>query len=475
MPNGPSAFALLADSRRRLALAIALGLGVLALVVGLTTLQVRQNIRQQLAARDGEVLHAVTLMLYAEEVKEGLAGPITDPANQLSLILRSSELRGVLGVRLLDPSGRFVASFPRTVAPASLAPEHLRQLAALRPACEFHPQLSAASVFRPESSEPAPAPLHVLEVNVPLSLPEGPLAGIAQFLLEGQSLASEFARLDRHLFVQAAIAWLAGALLLGATLGWAFWRLRRAHQLVAERTQNLLRANQELALAAKTSALGAVTAHLLHGLKNPLAGLQQYVRSRATPPASDPDPDWQEAIASTSRMKAMIDHVAAVLREQATEASYEITLPELAEILASRLQPLAGQRSVKLRTLVQAEGSLTNRVANLVALILFNLLENAIEATPPGQTVTLAMRRVASGLKFEVADQGRGLAPGAPLFMPCASTKEGGTGIGLALSKQLSNHLGAELALVGTGPEGSVFGLQLPLPVEQPESVSLQT
>src|SRR5512147_2704167 len=87
-------------SRRALLLVVVAVLAVLAAAVALTTLQVRQNIRHQIARRDAEVLYAVALMHYAEDVADGLAGPITDPGSQLSIVLRSSRLRGVLGVRL---------------------------------------------------------------------------------------------------------------------------------------------------------------------------------------------------------------------------------------------------------------------------------------------------------------------------------------------------------------------------------------
>src|SRR5256885_10117139 len=45
----------------------------------------------------------------------------------------------------------------------------------------------------------------------------------------------------------------------------------------------------------------------------------------------------------------------------------------------------------------------------------------------------------------------------AHLFAPCRSSKEGGSGIGLAISKQLANHLGAQLELKSNSPAGCVF------------------
>jgi signal transduction histidine kinase len=213
-------------------------------------------------------------------------------------------------------------------------------------------------------------------------------------------------------------------------------------------------------LAAKTSALGAVTAHLIHGLKNPLAGLESFVSTR--PPTSKQETDWEQAVATTRRMQAMINQVVGVLREDQSSAAYDVTLGELEQMVRCRIQPLASERGVGFTALIRAEGALPNRVANLLALILINLVENAVQATPRGKSVTLTAAQRDGKRIFEVRDEGSGFPGDVPLFQPCRSTKEGGTGIGLALCKQLANHLAAELRLAGSTTGGCVFELSLP-------------
>ena len=448
-------------SRRLPVLIIGMALAVLAAVVTFAALQARQRIREQIAGRDAEVLYAVALWHYAEDVKDGLTGPIPSVSDQLNVALKSSELRGVLGVRLFDAEGLFIDSFPLYVTEQNLPRKHLPALKALRPASQFHPRAAMAALFYPDETAPTNT-IPLLEVCVPLHTENGSLTGIAQFLVEGNSIQAEYANLDRLLATRAFLAFGAGGIILGAALGWAFRRLRRAQQLLTERTENLARANQELALAAKTSALGAVAAHLIHGLKNPLAGLQNFVASRGSITASGDAVDWQQAVASTHRMQTMINQVVGVLREEQAGAAYEVTLKELEEIVRSRVQPLAREQGVNFVSVIQAEASLPNRAANLVALILVNLTENAVQATPMGKTVGLTVSRSGARLVFEVRDEGSGFPADMPLFMPCRSVKEGGTGIGLALCKQLANHLGAELELAASTSVGCVFALRLP-------------
>jgi signal transduction histidine kinase len=330
----------------------------------------------------------------------------------------------------------------------------------LKPESHFYDSIPSSQLFYEETNDP----IALLEINVPLHPAGKPMAAVAQFLIEGQSVKSEFARLDWRLAGQAAAAFLCSATLLGAALGWSLRRLRRAHALVAERTQNLVRANQELALAAKTSALGAITAHLIHGLKNPLAGLHSYVSARgAGTDSSDAEADWEQAALSTRRMQAMVNQVISVLREEQSRVAYEVSLIELEQVVHAQVKPISTQRGVLFVSSIQAEADLPNRVSNLIAIILLNLLQNAIQATPTGKRVTLAIHRRDTSLVFDVQDQGPGFPPDIEAFMPCRSSKEASSGIGLAICRQLSTHLGAELSLAVNSPEGCLFRLVLPL------------
>jgi signal transduction histidine kinase len=107
--------------------------------------------------------------------------------------------------------------------------------------------------------------------------------------------------------------------------------------------------------------------------------------------------------------------------------------------------------------------SLSGRRANLVTLVLRNLLQNALEATPRGGRVKLTGRSGADGIEFLVEDGGAGLPDPvrARLFQPCASTKVGGSGLGLAISHRLAAQAGGKLELVRTDAVGTCFRLVL--------------
>ena len=241
---------------------------------------------------------------------------------------------------------------------------------------------------------------------------------------------------------------------------WAYRRLRQAQALVEERTARLLRANHELALAAKTSALGSVTAHLVHGLSNPLANLQDFIASHRNGAAES---DVQSLAASTRRMQQLVNEAVSVLAEEHGGDQYQLSLAELVDVLNAKLTAAVQERATHLITVLDASGELSNRHANLILLILENLLHNALKFTPPGGIVTLRFHAVGDQVDCDVADQGTGIASeNLPrLFTPCRST-HGGSGIGLAISKQLANQLGASLELKANSTTGCVFTLRLP-------------
>jgi signal transduction histidine kinase len=255
-------------------------------------------------------------------------------------------------------------------------------------------------------------------------------------------------------------------LLICLGLGWAFARLERANRLLAARTADLQRANQALAEAARSAALGAVAAHLIHSLKNPVAGLQSFVVARHDTADPAESAEWREALAATRRMQKLIQDVVGVLRDQEAAPAYHLTLAELAQSVAASLQNLATARGVILTTRSSGEATLDNRAAGLLRLILTNLVQNGLEATPSGGRVELVLEADAQTLTAEVRDQGPGIpeAVRARLFEPVPSTKEGGSGLGLAISRQLARHLGAALELADTSPRGSVFRVRLPRP-----------
>lgn len=96
--------------------------------------------------------------------------------------------------------------------------------------------------------------------------------------------------------------------------------------------------------------------------------------------------------------------------------------------------------------------------------VLINLVRNAADASlETGGGVRVGWQRNGAGLEVWVEDDGPGLANTGNLFVPFFTTKPGGSGIGLVLSRQIAEGHGGALALENRpGARGCVARLRLP-------------
>lgn len=466
--------------------ATALVVAVFGLAVAVVTWRSRLQLRNQIIQRETTVLQRMSqLRVWLEEeggeenelpAEMDVRLPEIDAlaeVDRLEAVLAT--LEGVWGARLYDPSGALITTLPPGLSETPAAwPGAPRELTGA--VGRFHAQFELASLLGEPSTgqiEAEAMKVPVLELWLPLrrGKARGHLVGCLQLFVDGQPLADELRRLDRGLWWQAAWLFLSGGTLMASALGWAFGRLQRLNRLLRRRTEQLLQANLELDRAARTSAIGAVSAHLLHGLKNPLAGLNGLL-SRPTQTGGSDAETWQAAVQSARRMQAMVREVIRILSEETAARRYQWSLAELEGVIEDRVRPAAQEAGVALAIHGEGEGYIDNRRANLVLLILENLLRNAVEATPAGGRVSLHLRRTNGQVCFEVRDTGPGIPPAVRdrLFEPTRSSKPGGAGIGLAISRQLALHLHARLALVETSERGTCFRLEVPLAEEETEA-----
>ena len=439
------------------------------LAMGVITRQQRAELESQIVGRDADLLQAVARL----HLQMALAESGTNRVEETTLfnaVLKTSSLAGVIGARLFTADGEFSTSFPINVAEARLAPADLESLRAGRPIARFRPDAPLEDLFFDAAADPAQSGRRIpmLDVAIPLIAGPGggsPPAGYALFTIEGHTVEGEFRRLRQGLLRRAAMVFGVAAAAIGLALMWAFGRLQAVNRTLLERTSRLQRANQELALSAKTSALGSVAAHLVHGMKNPLFGLQAIASERSREETEDRGEDWRVVSAAAERLQTLITETVSILGEEESTDRYEVPLGEILDQFRRKFDAPARASGILLEVDGTLAGRTDNRTASLLGLILANLAQNALQATARGMRVALQVVVDGEGVDFRVSDQGTGIPEGlrGSLFVPCRSTKPGGSGIGLAISRQLALHLGAELRLVQTGPTGSVFSLRLPL------------
>ncbi len=142
-----------------------------------------------------------------------------------------------------------------------------------------------------------------------------------------------------------------------------------------------------------------------------------------------------------------------------------------AKLPAPRSEPVPLRRFVeKLRTQVEfaVDGAIPDEVLRFdvaqMEQALLNLLKNAHESGTAPDAVSLAVRRIADGWRIDVLDRGSGMNESvlANALLPFYSTKRSGTGLGLALAREIAEAHGGRIALLNRDGGGLCVSIVLP-------------
>ena len=407
--------------------------------------------------RYAAVLYPVAQQEVAESTKAAVDG-INEPAEILvPVLLKSKEQEGMLGVAIFDPEGSIIQHTDTLLLP-ELVPGDYALLLSGEQISRYTADFPLKNNF---AGMTGTAP--VLEVLLPLRGSDGtkPIGFIA-FYIDARKLSQELAAVDQRFERETTTAIVIGTALIAIVLAAGYWGLSRAERLIAERNDRLMRANFELTLAAKASALGQITSHLIHGMQGSVASLRAVVSNR--PLEGVESGDWKSAADYTGRLQDMIQETVAILGDTEAQFSYLLKGKDLADTIRRRNAPAATDKGVALDVTGDFENGLDSYRGSLVCLIAANLVQNAIAATPPGRRVAVELRDSGGSITLLVADEGSGISDDVKprLFEPGHSSRARGTGLGLAISQLLARQIGASLILVDTHSHGTIFRLTLP-------------
>ncbi|MFT3921702.1 MAG: ATP-binding protein [Myxococcales bacterium] len=149
-----------------------------------------------------------------------------------------------------------------------------------------------------------------------------------------------------------------------------------------------------------------------------------------------------------------------------------LDVSQLTTELVQLLSITARQARVDLVTAIEPGLNLVGARGHWFSL-LWNLVKNAIEASPPNTTVSVTLSGDDVGMELEITDQGPGLddVAQARIFTPYVTTKENGTGIGLHLVREAVEALGGHLLLRSRVGQGATFRVRLPRAARNSEVV----
>ena len=321
------------------------------------------------------------------------------------------------------------------------------------------------------------APLYILVIAVSALVlpPAGVLlvAGLGDVLYFAVTILDPATAFDLPVLIQLGIF---GAVALGC--GYIGARLRQAHagreEMAAELAAFRLREADIERLHTRAERLEAVaelSASLAHEIKNPLASIRSAAELLAKVPGADEDTRTLTTLVQreSDRLSRLLSEFLDFARTGVTSVR-RVNLVDIAHHAAALVNAHPDKpENVTIRELFPSTPLVVVGDDDLLHRVIFNLLLNAVQASPPGGEVRLeaaelayhqlpaqAERFTRGAMMVQVTDQGKGIADSIKerLFEPFVTTKTGGTGLGLSIvHRAVEAHHG--FILVGRDGKGA--------------------
>jgi len=236
---------------------------------------------------------------------------------------------------------------------------------------------------------------------------------------------------------------------------------------VAERTQALAEAQQQLVRSEKLATVGQLTASIAHEVNNPIAVMQgnlDLLRSLLDGrTAAHVKPELDLLDEQVARIRRVTTQLLQYARPAEFAGYVEAvdTTRLFEDCLALARHQIAHTGIEVVRHLKATRQPVINR--GELQQVLVNLIVNALQAMPQGGELTLTSRDTPDdGVELTVADTGGGIPPDLlpRLFEPFVTRRANGTGLGLWISRTLVERYGGDLT-AANGGHGAVFCVRL--------------
>lgn len=226
-----------------------------------------------------------------------------------------------------------------------------------------------------------------------------------------------------------------------------------------------VRLEEQAGRRTRLEALGRMAAEIAHEVRNPLGSLELFSSMLADELHDRPDSRElaEQILLGVRQLSGTVTHLLSAVRGRPVTRTL-VDAAALGRTACEALAPVAAARGIALAgpdAAVVVPASLDEEGVRQAVL---NLLGNALDATPAGGAVQLFARKSGADVLLEVADSGAGVPPELRerVFEPFFTTRNQGTGLGLAVVERVAlSHGGA--VLVTDGPlGGALFRLVLP-------------
>jgi signal transduction histidine kinase len=230
----------------------------------------------------------------------------------------------------------------------------------------------------------------------------------------------------------------------------------------------------------KLATVGQLSAGLAHEVGSPLQVLEGRLSSLRRDLAGQDKAErvLDIALEQTQRITRVVSQLLTFARP-APSSVRSIAPAQSAQAVVDFLEFEAKRRGVRIVTHFEAAPRQVLLDPDHISQIVLNLLRNALEATPSGGSIELGIEgrtiEQVPHLAITVRDSGRGIAPAQQehIFEPFFTTGEGrgGTGLGLAVVRALTERYGGTIGVSSEVGEGATFQAFIPVQRDAPEEI----
>jgi len=259
----------------------------------------------------------------------------------------------------------------------------------------------------------------------------------------------------------------------GEPAGWLCSGTDMTARVAAE--QQARAARERLTQVARLATAGEMAAGVAHEINQPLTAITTYARAcerylaLPVPDLVEASDALREIAAEGLRAGDIIRRLRQMVRLDAPDTRARLDVNGLLEELRSLLDSDARAHDVRLRfDMTRGLPPVTGNGLHLQQVVL-NLVRNGFEALlsrPPGdrQLTISTVTDGEYGLEIRIDDNGPGIDPGIAdqLFEPFSTTKQTGTGLGLAMSRSIVQSHGGSITTRPLQPRGTRFAVRLP-------------
>lgn len=217
--------------------------------------------------------------------------------------------------------------------------------------------------------------------------------------------------------------------------------------------------------------------HITHELRTPLTNIRAYAETLSEGVLEDRDSlreCYNVIIGETDRLSRLVEDILSVSQLEAGSARMEVDdvqTARLARQVVEDMQAAADEKNIELTLSMPSKVPTIRGDKGRLAVVLTNLIGNAVKYTPPGGQVEVMCVEDGNRLQIVVRDTGYGIAPDEQdkVFDKFYRAKDEvvaqlpGTGLGLAIARETVRAHGGDIALESEPGVGSTFTVSLPI------------